>query len=1224
MAKVTLRATGGLNSDVDLNNLQEGDYIAASNIILEAGKNGGLSTIKQIESIDRLTAIPQISGSIKATFQNTDGKIYVLTREDNTHASIYVIPAELNAANIVVKYAHGGVSNSFVPDIKVLGDTVVWNYAENGTVLSFYLLRSFSSNPISLEDLKLAKKTPNNAFSIRKVINASAPNEFLEANDFQFAARYKYDSGEYSALSSYSQMFKGSANVSKYEVQYNFSGKPSYATEIELFVKQGNAGTWRRADIASTASNSTTDWTGQTFESLDSLSASKPFDAVPISAKHVEIAKNRVFLANIQDDYVSTGSDKVSFGFSDGYTLGGGGTAKSYLNSSSSNLASSNETSFDGSGYVKPFANNSTYAFGIAYYDATMKTRGVEAFSKYTTGKFKYGIIPDVTVSPAAGYSAPSWAKYCQLVYTENLTKSYVYEGYASNIFFEVTARETDSVTGNVKEFTKFSQSLDIDQLKDVKSLVVDMMGMYSSGRFYTFNDGDRINLATDSGVILDLEIIGQLNNFLYCRYTGGVMTNPEIPDPSKLYFEIYAKRDVPEDEALVFYEYGNLVPFTSLPITFTAAGSIGSNKLIGDMVFTQLSLPTYEEEPFLYSSVVDKNLPILEDQTTIGKGSMSENNLMYSYSAFSSYFPSYLSTKVVPFTSLGTAQTGDSIANGELKIGNFYFAGEQEAGVNKIFMKYALKATLNHELTPSSSLTTPLSYAFAYRVTAQLYKKTYDNIKKEYSKGVKYGWEFDVINDYIDSYSGVSNTIVKEFTSDGIHNIELSKYEDINANDKLFVEFKVEVTNVENFQSATLNISKADSADNAYELRLVGDMTPSKTVTTYKNDTKLAETKTNFIIRSMSNAVGVQAWNTSKGKPNVKFKKAVSEFRTNSIRYSGNFVAGTEINNINSFYGLDSNDVPVENGQIISLQRASRLQGSGDMLLALCERECSYIFLGEQELSQGNNLSIRALSQNMIGTIRNLGNGFGVQTKQSVYNYKGTIFWWDNYNKKVLQFDDKGLDVLSNYDMRSDFLNASGAASICYDPYYDILFVSIGNQTTSKGFSANYKRWRGAFSFVPDFAESYGDRMILFKNSLAYKSLGSSYSTFFGTEYDASITFVLNSKTPILPLNVSVGHNMSVIDYGQANGVKPNLMTINLTNENGQSTNIVESNYLMEDNVLYAHVMRDISSGAANAITEGNYIIGYLNKFVVTLKDRSQQMSIDSLNVEYEKVSGH
>jgi hypothetical protein len=56
---------------------------------------------------------------------------------------------------------------------------------------------------------------------------------------------------------------------------------------------------------------------------------------------------------------------------------------------------------------------------------------------------------------------------------------------------------------------------------------------------------------------------------------------------------------------------------------------------------------------------------------------------------------------------------------------------------------------------------------------------------------------------------------------------------------------------------------------------------------------------------------------------------------------------------------------------------------------------------------------------------------------------------------------------------------------------------------------------------------------------------------------------------------------------------------------------------------------MRDANSkrnnaAMTNAIIEGDYIVGYLNKFVVTLKDKTQTMRINSIDVELAPVSGH
>jgi hypothetical protein len=298
--------------------------------------------------------------------------------------------------------------------------------------------------------------------------------------------------------------------------------------------------------------------------------------------------------------------------------------------------------------------------------------------------------------------------------------------------------------------------------------------------------------------------------------------------------------------------------------------------------------------------------------------------------------------------------------------------------------------------------------------------------------------------------------------------------------------------------------------------------------------------------------------------------------------------------------------------------------------MLVLCQKESAYIMLGEQELSQGNNSSLRALTANMIGTIRNFGNNLGMLDKKSVMNYKGTIWWWDDFNKKVVKYTPDGLELPSDTYMRSFFRNQSGVATFCYDSFHNMCFVSVGSNTQSMGYSDNLKRWIAAYDFVPDFCESFGDRMIAFKSGVTYRSLESNnktdYNSFLGASaVNSNITFVVNSRLPINPLNVAVWHSMNVTDYTQSNYVKSSLMTIEITNENGQSTSIVESNFLLEDNRLYAHVMRDSNTpSVTNPIINGNYMVGYQNAFQIVMKDKTQNMRINSIDVDIAPVSGH
>lgn len=1239
MAKISLRATGGLNQDIDPNNLPEGDYLSANNIIFDAGKDGGAGAIRMLDSI-KTTGLTAITGTIVDTAQDTDGSIYVLTSlSNNTGASIFKIAVDSSTGALVnpalvLTYTHGlyGDVTKFIPDLRIIGDSLVWNYAgdgtisNNGTPLSFWLKRAFNST-ITIDNLKLQKATPNNVSTIVKTVTAgtSIAVEFLESADFQFAYRYQYDNYEYSALGNYTQMYKGEKDTVKYTFTYSHANKPDYALYLEVYVRIGNNGTWRRID-----SNITTStggalefiWTGQIFESLDIITTGKPFDAVPVYVKNIEIAKNRIFLANIQDDYDTTNT--IAITIADGYTLPAGSTHKSYLGDS----AGASSIELDASTYIKPFANNSTYAIGIAYYDKAMKTRGVEKYDKFTTGKFATKVIPTVTVTFTT--APPSWAKYAQLVYTKNISKSYVFEGYASSIFFELKKTTVNEKTKEVTTLLSFVQSVTKDDLKEINAFVIDMMGMIRAGRIYTWQQGDYVSVKTPSGV-LDLKIIGQNDNLIYCAYSGDAMTNTTTVDPSTLAFEIFTPKQQQEDESLVFYEYGNLVDISAKGATsnviFSGGGTLNSNttsKLLGDMVFSTIDMPTYVTSPF--TTDVSKGSPVVEDVVTI----------VNSTHAFSSGFQQsvvatdpYIATPVkqVPvLTSIPTNGDGASIVDSKaLKLTGYYIQGEQETGVNKITIQYNLQATRTMTwVSPTAS-----AQAF-FTVTAQAYKTPYNNTLGIYDKKAeKFGLPFIIGGTEQQMMDEIPSPTIIDLIGTQTIDLKTDLKNDIEPNDKIEVELTFEFRSSGPIAAAVVTVAKKSASTNSVVITLNGDRTPVKSITSYNYNAEVSATKTKYLFRSISNAITNPYWNTSSGKPLLSAQNIVTTPRTNTIRYGGNYVQGTKINNISSFFSLDSNDVAIENGEITGLQRASRLQGNGSMMIVLCKRESAYIMLGEQELSQGNNASIRSLTANMIGTIRNFGNNLGMIDKRSVMNYKGTIWWWDDFNKKVVKYTPDGLEIPSDTYMRSTFRSKSGIASFSYDPFHNMCFIAVGNETQSLGYSDNLKRWIAAYDFVSSFAESYGDRMLLFKagSGILYRSLESGtkndYNAFFGNSAaNGNIKFVVNSQLPVMPLNIAVLHNMNVIDYNQANYIKASLLTVDITNENGQTSAINETNWLLEDNRIYAHVMRDSSS--TGGIIEGNYIVGYLNNFLLTLKDKTQNMRVNSIDIEVSPITGH
>lgn len=1311
MAKVSLIASGGLNKDFDPNNLPQGDYSDASNIIYDIGVDGGAGAIKMVDSIKEATAVGTITGTIKATFQSPDGYIYVLSNTNGTSATIYRLNSALDAtATAIVTYTHGVTDANLVPDLKVLGDCLIWNYCGDGIVLIYSMLQGIGVT-LSVADLTLQKRTPNKVVTIVKAaLNPLLAKPFLESNDFQFASRYQYISGEFSVLSNYSQMYKGEKGVVQYDLSYNFTGKPAFAEILEVYVRVGNAGTWRRIDsnkIGTDAASLT--WTGQVYESLDNVTGTKSFDAIPTTAKHIEIAKNRIFLANIVDDnaiadsnLLFTLTEDAEYSYFPDTTSG---TYKSYLETAllAESGINSSETS---SPYYKPFANDSNYGVGFAYYDEAMKTRGVEKYINLSTGKFTYPIIPAVDITLQSGWQRPSWAKYAQLVYTKNKDKSYFYEGFASNIFFELTQISTNSTTGAITEEIVLSQSITKDQLKSVKSMVVDLMGMFRANAVYNFTEGDRISINTGTNGILNLKITGQNNNLIYCEYTGAEMSNPIVPNSSVFYFEIFTPKQVQEDESLVFYEYGNLIDITGWAAgqtkTIKAAGTINTDKLIGDTVFQKLELPVYSASPF--TKTTTKTSPA---EVTLGVQTQANCQIN---SAYGSGFSIISTSSTAPadvlnvpyFTSFttGVNQDGANILDSsgayassgpELALSGYYDVATQ---LSSNFL------TVEHKLLITKNIPFAISGSCEWAIYAKVMRVPYNNSTNTYGTPVTFIAEQQLYTETITATdTGTLNVNYTQTTT-------LAAYgTDITANDKFYITYRLTVPLMAGPSSLNINVKKQTAVDNGVIFTVLGSRTAPKITTSYNQDAKVSADKTKFVVRAISNAVANQLWNTSAGKPFVQVTKTTTSSslgnRTNTIRYGGNYIVGTKVNNLSSFFALDSADVPTENGKINSLQRVSRLQGNGSMLLALCEKEVAYALLGEQELLQGDNSTIVSLSSNVIGTIRNIGYNYGLQDKLSAYNYRGTVWWWDNFNKKVLRYTEQGAEIVSDIYMKSFFLKKSGVMRFSYDSFYNMCFAGLVGEETSVGFSDNRKRWVASFSFRPDFSESFGDKTMMIKGNKVYKTLQSNsmsdYNSFFGNNYNSSISYTINSRLPVMPINLAVWHDMNVVDYTKANFVKDGLMNIEITNENSQRTTLNSTNFLVEDNRLYAHVMRDLNtpltavpietlkeqtftatagqttftitdgyilgaievyvdtvlkpansyvatngttvvfnSGATagqvvrivntvdKRLTEGYYIIGYLNKFVVTLTDRTQNMRINSIDVELKPVVGH
>lgn len=184
MPKNTLRATGGLNKDVEKYLLPQGDYIDANNIVLDTSVSGGAGSLKTMEAIAQVKSFASglTNPVVKAAVVDNLGVLYILVKGD-TYAKIFEYTEGDTTFTEKVKYTHA-VTTDFTPDLRKVGDVLVWNYHENGTPLSWYTSRT-PKTVTDIAELTLIKRPPSFNFSFTASETGVAPSDLaLSASSF--------------------------------------------------------------------------------------------------------------------------------------------------------------------------------------------------------------------------------------------------------------------------------------------------------------------------------------------------------------------------------------------------------------------------------------------------------------------------------------------------------------------------------------------------------------------------------------------------------------------------------------------------------------------------------------------------------------------------------------------------------------------------------------------------------------------------------------------------------------------------------------------------------------------------------------------------------------------------------------------------------------------------------------------------------------------------------
>ena len=149
----------------------------------------------------------------------------------------------------------------------------------------------------------------------------------------------------------------------------------------------------------------------------------------------------------------------------------------------------------------------------------------------------------------------------------------------------------------------------------------------------------------------------------------------------------------------------------------------------------------------------------------------------------------------------------------------------------------------------------------------------------------------------------------------------------------------------------------------------------------------------------------------------------------------------------------------------------------------------------------------------------------------------------------------------------------------------------------------------------------------VYFKTESIKKTSNSNYDTYVdGQSSEGFIQYKLNAQTPVALENMTILQNGGdFVDFAQTNNIKSGVLEILIENENGQTTTLLDANFMLDNKYMFAHILRD--SGSAGGLVNGDFMIGSNNKIKLRLKDindTTNDYKINAVSVGYNNSAGH
>lgn len=350
-------------------------------------------------------------------------------------------------------------------------------------------------------------------------------------------------------------------------------------------------------------------------------------------------------------------------------------------------------------------------------------------------------------------------------------------------------------------------------------------------------------------------------------------------------------------------------------------------------------------------------------------------------------------------------------------------------------------------------------------------------------------------------------------------------------------------------------------------------------------------------------------------GRPLVVVDESKRTFYPTMVRFSGQYLQGTTINQTNIFYPDNFDEYDRNFGAI------KRLRARDRSLRVFQELKVGLVPVYQQVIKQTVGSDVLSQSDKLLNNIQYYSGEYGIgNAPDSLASNNYSDYFVDPNRGAVIRLSNDGLTPISIiYSMNNFFTNnlknykvpntppvvpptgylgdARGDAAIlgAFDAQHNEYVISLTEiaeyapitfertvvvPAKTLSFNEGKNRYTTYWSYLPEYETNIGVMFVTFKNGRAYAHDSDTHCNYYGVQYDSYITTVFNKDPHIKKTFLSLDEFSSAVWEGDQ-----------ISTSLGQSSNLIPSDFESFEGHYHASFLGDSSS--PGGIIEGDSLKG-------------------------------